>query len=122
MTNMSFTERERACGNAISSFSKPPAICQQRNKAKRKHAAFDRALLNRNGVMDIWNMAHVEDGEKYYIRKEYTEVSELQNRNGKPQIIIQQAPIATGQQAELQQTPPAAAGEPAGGLGRKRVK
>ena len=30
---------------------------------------FDRALLNRNGVMDIWNMAHVEDGEKYYIRK-----------------------------------------------------
>ena len=44
-------------------------------------------------------MAHVEDGEKYYIRKEYTEVSELQNSNGKPQIIIQQAPIATGQQA-----------------------
>lgn len=80
---------------------------------------FDRALLNRNGVMDIWNMAHVEDGEKYYIRKEYTEVSELQNSNGKPQIIIQQAPIATGQQAEPQQTPPAAAGEPAGGLGEK---
>ena len=78
-----------------------------------------RALLNRNGVMDIWNMAHVEDGEKYYIRKEYTEVSELQNSNGKPQIIIQQAPIATGQQAEPQQTPPAAAGEPAGGLGEK---
>ena len=50
---------------------------------------------------------------------EYTEVSELQNSNGKPQIIIQQAPIATGQQAEPQQTPPAAAGEPAGGLGEK---
>lgn len=48
-----------------------------------------------------------------------TEVSELQNSNGKPQIIIQQAPIATGQQAEPQQTPPAAAGEPAGGLGEK---
>lgn len=30
-----------------------------------------------------------------------------------------QAPIATGQQAEPQQTPPAAAGEPAGGLGEK---
>ena len=44
---------------------------------------FDRALLNRNGVMDIWNMAHVEDGEKYYIRKEYTEVSELQNSKWK---------------------------------------
>lgn len=38
---------------------------------------FDRGLLNRNGVMDVWNMAHVEGGEKYYIRKEYAEVSEL---------------------------------------------
>ena len=28
-------------------------------------------------------MAHVEDGEKYYIRKEYTEVSELQNSSRK---------------------------------------
>lgn len=27
--------------------------------------------------MDVWNMAHVEGGEKYYIRKEYAEVSEL---------------------------------------------
>ena len=34
-------------------------------------------MLNRNGVMDVWNMAHVEGGEKYYIRKEYAEVSEL---------------------------------------------
>ena len=38
---------------------------------------FDRGLLNRNGVMDVWNMAHVEGGDKYYIRKEYAEVSEL---------------------------------------------
>ena len=35
--------------------------------------------LNRENIND---MAHVEDGEKYYIRKEYTEVSELQNSNG----------------------------------------
>ena len=43
--------------------------------------------------MDIWNMAHVEDGEKYYIRKEYTEVSELQKGN-EPQVVIQQVPQA----------------------------
>ena len=29
--------------------------------------------------MDIWNMPHVEDGDKYYIRKEYTEVTKLDN-------------------------------------------
>ena len=52
-------------------------------------------------------------------RKAAIVCTELQNSNGKPQIIIQQAPIATGQQAEPQQTQPAAAGEPAGGLGEK---
>lgn len=119
MTNMSFTERERACGNAIFFSANRLQYASNATKLSVSTQLFDRALLNRNGVMDIWNMAHVEDGEKYYIRKEYTEVSELQNSNGKPQIIIQQAPIATGQQAEPQQTPPATAGEPAGGLGEK---
>ena len=109
MTNMSFTERERACGNAIFFSANRLQYASNATKLSVSTQLFDRALLNRNGVMDIWNMAHVEDGEKYYIRKEYTEVSELQNSNGKPQIIIQQAPIATGQQAEPQQTPPAAA-------------
>ena len=119
ITNMSFTERERACGNAIFFSANRLQYASNATKLSVSTQLFDRALLNRNGVMDIWNMAHVEDGEKYYIRKEYTEVSELQNSNGKPQIIIQQAPIATGQQAEPQQTSPAAAGEPAGGLGEK---
>ena len=53
----------------------------------------------------------IEDTESFYKFIERDDV--------KPQIIIQQAPIATGQQAEPQQTPPAAAGEPAGGLGEK---
>lgn len=70
---------------------------------------FDRALLNRNGVMDIWNMAHVEDGEKYYIRKEYTEVSKLHKGSEQP-VIIQQVP---------QQTEPAAGEEPQNGQEEK---
>ena len=40
-------------------------------------------------------MAHVEDGDKYYIRKEYTEVSQLGKGEEKPQIIIQQMPQET---------------------------
>lgn len=35
--------------------------------------------------MDIWNMPHVENGDKYYIRKEYTEVSEL-GKDGTPKL------------------------------------
>ncbi|MFR5399675.1 MAG: hypothetical protein ACLTH3_06530 [Lachnospira sp.] len=82
MTNMSFTERERACGNAIFFSANRLQYASNATKLSVSTQLFDRALLNRNGVMDIWNMAHVEDGEKYYIRKEYTEVSELHKGSG----------------------------------------
>ena len=93
MTNMSFTERERACGNAIFFSANRLQYASNATKLSVSTQLFDRALLNRNGVMDIWNMAHVEDGEKYYIRKEYTEVSELQ-KGDEPQVVIQQVPQA----------------------------
>jgi hypothetical protein len=38
---------------------------------------FDRGILSINDVMDIWNLPHVPDGDKRYIRKEYTEISQL---------------------------------------------
>ena len=97
MSNMTFSDREIACGNAITFSANRLQYASNATKLQVSTQLFDRALLNRNGVMDIWNMAHVEDGEKYYIRKEYTEVSELNNSNKEPKIIIQQVPQA-GQQ------------------------
>ena len=38
---------------------------------------FDRGLMSLNDIMDIWNLPHVKDGDKRYIRKEYTEISQL---------------------------------------------
>ena len=38
---------------------------------------FDRGILSTNDVMAIWNLPSVPDGDKRYIRKEYTEVSKL---------------------------------------------
>ena len=38
---------------------------------------FDRGILSINQVMDIWNMAHVDDGDKRYIRREYVDINEL---------------------------------------------
>ena len=125
MSNMSFTERERACGNAIMFSANRLQYASNATKLQVSTQLFDRALLNRNGVMDIWNMAHVEDGEKYYIRKEYTEVSELKNSTEKPQIIIQQAPQAGQQAAEpakdgqQQETPPEPPEPPQDGSGKK---
>lgn len=92
MSNMSFTERERACGNAITFSANRLQYASNATKLQVSTQLFDRALLNRNGVMDIWNMAHVEDGEKYYIRKEYTEVSRLDEEEEEPKETVEEVP------------------------------
>lgn len=99
MSNMTFSQRELAHGNAITFSANRLQYASNATKLQVSTQLFDRALLNRNGVMDIWNMAHVEDGDKYYIRKEYTEVSEL-NKHSEQPIIIQQMPPAGQQVAE----------------------
>lgn len=79
MSNMTYTQRELACGNMITFTANRLQYASNTTKLNVTTALFDRGLITRNMVMDIWNMAHVEDGDKYYIRKEYTEVSELDN-------------------------------------------
>lgn len=77
MSNMTYTPTEINRGNMITWTANRLQYASNSTKLQVSTQLFDRALLNRNGVMDIWNMAHVEGGEKYYIRKEYTEVSQL---------------------------------------------
>lgn len=86
MSNMSYTPRELAAGNMITFTANRLQYASNATKLQVSTQLFDRGLLNRNGVMDIWNMAHVEDGDKYYIRREYTEVDQL-NADQKQQII-----------------------------------
>lgn len=106
MSNMTYTTREIACGNMITFSANRLQYASNSTKLQVSTQLFDRGLINRNSVMDIWNMAHVEDGDKYYIRKEYTEVSELDKHN-EPQVIIQQQkPAATTGEEQ-----PAEAGE-----------
>ena len=77
MSNMTYTPREIAFGNAITFTANRLQYASNTTKLNISTQLFDRGLLTRNGVFDIWNMAHVEGGDKYYIRKEYAEVSEL---------------------------------------------
>jgi len=79
MSNMLFTEREIAHGNQIFFGANRLQYASNQTKLTMSTQLFDRGLLNRNGVMDIWSLPHVPDGEKYYIRKEYTEISNLDN-------------------------------------------
>lgn len=77
MSNMTFTPRELAHGNMITFSANRLQYASNNTKLQVSTQLFDRGLLNRNGVMDIWNMPHVDNGDKYYIRKEYTEVDKL---------------------------------------------
>ncbi len=87
-SNMLFTQRELSVGNMLTWTANRLQYASNSTKLQVSTQLFDRGLLNRNGVMDIWNMAHVEDGEKYYIRKEYTEVSELDKHNKQPPVTV----------------------------------
>ena len=80
MSNMTFSPREIAFGNQIMFTSNRMQYMTNADKLQVSTQLFDRGLINRDQAMDIWNMPHVEGGDKYYIRKEYAEVSKLDNK------------------------------------------
>lgn len=77
MSLMSLTQREIEVGNMITFSANRLQYASNATKLQVSTQLFDRGLINRNGVMDIWNMAHVDGGDKYYIRREYVEVDKL---------------------------------------------
>jgi hypothetical protein len=97
MTNMTFTPRELSTGNEILWTANRMQYASNQTKLSVSTQLFDRGLLNRNQVMDIWNMSHVEGGDKYYIRKEYTEVNQL-GKEGSLDIVptVPDEPDSTG--------------------------
>lgn len=79
ISNMTFTPHELSFGNQIIFTSNRMQYASNNTKLQVSTQLFDRGILTTNQIMDIWNMAHVEDGDKRYIRREYTEVDKLDN-------------------------------------------
>ena len=77
MTCMTFTLNEQHRGNAITWSANRLQYMTNADKLQVSSQMFDRGILSTNDVMDIWNLPHVPDGDKRYIRKEYTEVTQL---------------------------------------------
>lgn len=105
MTYMTFTANERTRGNAIVWSSNRLQYLSNADKLQTSTQLFDRGVLSTNDVMDIWNLPHVEGGDKRYIRKEYTEVSQLD------QVTELQKEL-TATQNQLNATKPQPAAEP----------
>ena len=77
MTCMTYTANQRTRGDAIFWSANRLQYMTNADKLLVSQGLFDRGILSTNGVMDIWHLPHVEDGDKRYIRKEYTEISQL---------------------------------------------
>ena len=108
LSNMSYSERELAHGNAIIFTASRLQYASNKTKLDLSTSLFDRGLLSRNGVMDIWSLPHVEDGDEYYIRREYAALKDL----GK-ELDLELAKL---QQAGKIQTPPEDDGAGTGGI------
>ena len=77
MTCMTFNHNERTRGNAIVWSSNRLQYMTNADKLQVSSQMFDRGILSTNDVMDIWSLPHVPDGDKRYIRREYTDISQL---------------------------------------------
>lgn len=93
MTCMVYTEAERKRGNAVVWSANRLQYMTNTDKLQVSSQMFDRGILSTNDVMDIWNLPHVENGDKRYIRKEYTEISQLD------QVAQLQAELTSAQNA-----------------------
>ena len=77
MTCMTYSHNRRSRGNAVVWSANRLQYMTNGDKLEFCTQMFDRGMASLNTCMDVFNMPHVEDGDKRYIRKEYTEISQL---------------------------------------------
>ena len=75
-TSMKFTDRELAFGNKIIFSANRLQYETTQTKLNTVTSLFDRGMLTQNQACDIFQLPHVEGGDKYYIRKEYMDMAE----------------------------------------------
>jgi len=75
MSGMTYSPLQIARDNGIVWSANRLQYMTNADKLSASTQMFDRGLFSTNQVMDIWNLPHVPDGDKRWIRKEYMEVS-----------------------------------------------
>ena len=71
LTNMTFSEHEIAFGNEIMFSANRLQYASTASKLQVSQQLFDRGILSQNDVCDIWQLPHVEGGDRRFIRGEY---------------------------------------------------
>lgn len=80
LSNMLFTAKELAYGNQVLLTANRLQYASNKTKLDVSTQLYDRGLISTNQVMDIWNMAHVPNGDKRRIRGEYVDIDEEGNK------------------------------------------
>lgn len=78
-TNMTFTDRELANGNEVMLTANRMQYLSPTEKLQIVTQLLDRGMLTPNEGREIYNMTPIEDGDKYYIRKEYAQTMNLED-------------------------------------------
>jgi hypothetical protein len=102
MTCMTYSRNEQKRGNSVVWSANRLQYMSNNEKLQVSSQLFDRGVLSLNMIMDIWNLPHVEDGDKRYIRKEYTEISQLDQV-----AALQEQLTAAQNELNATKTPPA---------------
>ena len=118
MTVMTYTPQERKRENAIVWSANRLQYMTTAEKKEVSTQLFDRAILSINMVMDIWNLPHVPDGDKRYIRKEYIEISQLDDvAKLQEELKAAKAQAAAKVEPKEKEEPEPLAGDPKEGEG-----
>lgn len=76
-SNLAFTERELANDNFIMLTANRLQYLSPAEKLSTVTQLFDRGFITHNQGREIYNMSPIDGGDKYYIRKEYSEITKL---------------------------------------------
>lgn len=78
LTNMTFSEKAIAFGNEIMFSANRLQYASTASKLQVSQQLFDRGILSQNEVCDIWQLPHIEGGDRHYIRGEYIDTSSIE--------------------------------------------
>ena len=77
LTNMFYSKHELSFGNEIILEANRLQYASNVTKLSIVTQMFDRGFLTHNQGLEIFNMAPVESGDKYFIRREYVEIDKI---------------------------------------------
>ena len=79
---MTYSDNQIKRGNNITLSSNRLQYMSNKDKLEASSSMFDRGVFTLNDVLDIWNLPHVDAGDRRYIRREYVGLERLDNGFG----------------------------------------